>query len=87
MLNVRHCDWMIDVLLVSILVLDVHRVQAEVDLDIFLQVVRRFVSVLSFRFYFLGIRNFFNSFFYKKSTPSIDHCLCAAEGQRTRNYF
>ena len=67
MLNVRHCDWMIDVLLVSILVLDVHRVQAEVDLDIFLQVVRRFVSVLSFRFYFLGIRNFFNSFFFTKN--------------------
>ena len=77
MLNVRHCDWMIDVLLVSILVLDVHRVQAEVDLDILLQVVRRFMSVLSFRFYFLGIRNFFNSFFFTKNQllPLIIVCV------------
>ena len=44
---------MVDVLLVSVLVLDVHGVQAQVDLDVLLEVVGGAVGVLSLAFDFL----------------------------------
>ena len=44
---------MVDVLLVSVLVLNVHRVQAQVDLDVLLEVIGGVVGVFALAFNFL----------------------------------
>ncbi len=50
----RDSSWVVDVLLVSVLMLDVHGVQAQVDSDMLLQVVRWVVSGLPLNLDFLN---------------------------------
>ena len=54
--DVRDSNWIVDVLLLPVLVLDLHVVQAQVDLHILLQVIIWSVSVRVLRFYFLKIK-------------------------------
>ena len=49
----RDSNWVVDVLLLAVLVLDVHVVQAQVDLDVLLQVVLGSVSIFALGLNFL----------------------------------
>ena len=55
--DVRDSNWIVDVLLLPVLVLDLHVVQAQVDLHILLQVIIWSVSVRVLRFDFLKLKN------------------------------
>jgi hypothetical protein len=63
---VRDSNWVVDILLLAVLVLDVHVVQAQVDLDVLLQVVLGCVGVFALGLYFLeGNKSIFTFSFLK----------------------